>query len=133
MGSTETEHRRRDAWQRALLPFMMWTVALLTAFFFVASIIQLYDLQNRITAGPTLDLQQLFDDRQLVAAREGGPGTLELARWKILTTLEKGAVERRYHQANVLLMSRVWIHYLGFVTGMILALVGAVFILGRLS
>lgn len=29
-------------------------------------------------------------------------------------------------------MSRVWARYLGFVTGMILALVGAVFVLGKL-
>ncbi len=125
--------RRLEAWQRALLPFMMWMIILLAAFFFVASIVQLYGLEKRIGAAPSLDLGPLFDDRQVSAVQTGGPGAVEMARWRILTALERGAVERRYHQANVLLMSRVWIQYLGFVTGMILALVGAVFILGRLS
>jgi hypothetical protein len=41
-------------------------------------------------------------------------------------------VQQRYHQANVILMARIWTTYLGFVTGMILAVVGAAFILGKL-
>jgi hypothetical protein len=50
----------------------------------------------------------------------------------ILSSLETNIVERRYHQANVSLMSRVWTRYLGFVTGMVLAMVGSIFILGKL-
>jgi len=51
----------------------------------------------------------------------------------IAATLEANALARRYHQANVVLMARAWTSYLGFVTGMILALVGAVFVLGRVQ
>jgi len=47
--------------------------------------------------------------------------------------LEANAMDRRYHQASVVLMARVWTSYLGFVTGMVLAILGAVFILGRVQ
>lgn len=50
----------------------------------------------------------------------------------MLSLLEANALQRRYHQAGVLLISRIWTRYLGFVTGTILALVGAAFILGKL-
>ena len=56
----------------------------------------------------------------------------EYIRWKTLLQLEANALQQRYHQAGVLLISRIWTRYLGFVTGMILALVGAAFILGKL-
>jgi len=54
-------------------------------------------------------------------------------RLRTSALLEANVIARRYHQANVLLMSRVWANYLGFVTGMTLALVGAAFILGQLQ
>jgi hypothetical protein len=54
-------------------------------------------------------------------------------RFRAAAEMEVQVVTRRYRQATVLLMSRVWTLYLGFVTGMILALVGAAFILGRLQ
>jgi hypothetical protein len=57
----------------------------------------------------------------------------QLHRLRLAATLERNTVARRYHQANVTLMARVWTHYLGFVTGMTLALVGAAFVLGRIS
>jgi hypothetical protein len=56
----------------------------------------------------------------------------EYARWKMLSLFEANALLRRYHQAGVLLISRIWTRYLGFVTGTILAMVGAAFILGKL-
>jgi len=56
-----------------------------------------------------------------------------MARLRAMIALEANTLERRHHQANVLLMSQLWIRYLGFVTGMILALVGTAFILGKLQ
>ena len=46
--------------------------------------------------------------------------------------LEANLVARRHHQADVMLMASIWSRYLGFITGMILALVGAAFTLGQL-
>ena len=42
-------------------------------------------------------------------------------------------MQRRHQQGRVFLMARVWTVYLGFITGMSLALVGAAFILGRIQ
>ena len=47
--------------------------------------------------------------------------------------LEADALEKRYRQASALLMSRIWTRRLAFSTGMVLALIGAVFIIGKLS
>jgi len=110
------------SWQRRLLPFMVLMIGGLAVFFFIASVSQLYYLQQRIEQGPALALD--------VAQRAGD--SVELVHWRTLVTLEAHAVQQRYHQANVLLMSRVWTRYLGFVTGMILSLVGAAFVLGKL-
>jgi hypothetical protein len=98
----------------------------LTIFFFAASLVQLYYLDTRIEKLPAPDY-----------VRYGlAPDTARVAQpspeLRLLASLDLTLMERRYHQANVFLMGRLWISYLGFVTGMILALVGAVFILGKL-
>ena len=135
--STVKEKRQRRtvvraaAWQKKLLPFMVTVLALLMLFFFSASAIQLYYLHQRIERSPELDLTPALAalDNDSAAAAE----KLEMVRWKTLAILEGNTLQRRYHQANVLLMSRIWMAYLGFVTGMTLALVGATFILGKLK
>lgn len=119
-------------WQERLLPFMARMIAGLAVFFFVASLAQLIYLHSRMAHGPSIDLDVLAEatksDVQLSQEQ-----MIVLRRMKTAAFLEANLVERRYHQANVLLMSRVWARYLGFVTGMVLAMVGASFILGRLQ
>ena len=124
---------RETKWQKKLLPFMIIVLSLVMLFFFTASAWQLYYLHQRIERSPELDLAPalaLLDSNPKGASERD---KLEVGRWKTLTLLEGNALQRRYHQANVLLMSRIWTGYLGFVTGMILALVGATFILGKLK
>jgi hypothetical protein len=118
-------------WQVALLPLMSMLLIGLTMFFFIASFIQLRDLNNRISESPSVQLEKTI---ALVNSpvHQTSAQVLRAAELQILATLEGYALDRRYHQANVLLMSRVWARYLGFVTGMILALVGASFILGKM-
>jgi len=53
--------------------------------------------------------------------------------WKTLVLLEESAIQHRYSQVSATLMLRAWTRHLGFLTGMILALVGAIFILAKLS
>ena len=59
----------------------------------------------------------------------GGSTTCASRPWM---RLEADALQRRYHQATTTMLARVWTRQLGFLTGMILALVGAAFVLGRL-
>jgi hypothetical protein len=129
-------------WQRRLLPLMVGLLVTLTAFFFVASFVQLYYLQTRIERAPLLDLStamasldEIGKDLQngTVEGQRAFNNRLEYARWKTVSLLEANALQRRYHHAGVLLISRIWTRYLGFVTGTILAMVGAAFILGKLQ
>jgi hypothetical protein len=129
-------------WQKRLLPVMVGLLVSLTAFFFVASFVQLYYLQTRIERAPRLDLSPAMASLDEIAkdVQNGKVGDqlafnnrLEYARWKTLSLLEANALQHRYHHAGVLLISRIWTRYLGFVTGTILAMVGAAFILGKLQ
>ena len=125
-------HFRETRWQKKLLPFMVIVLSLLMLFFFTATAFQLYYLHQRIEQSPELDLNLALGSLESNPAGASEKDKLEIGRWKTLSILEGNALQRRYHQANVLLMSRIWTAYLGFITGMILALVGATFILGKL-
>jgi hypothetical protein len=116
-------------WQRQLLPLMSRMVKWLATFFFIASFAQLTYLHWKISKGPRLDVQGPLS---LLTATSGARDILSVARLKAIIVLEANGLEQQYHQANVLLMSRIWTSYLGFVTGMILSLVGTSFVLGKL-
>ncbi len=117
-------------WQRKLLPLMVRMLIGLAGFFFAASLVQLGYLHWRMEQSSTLDLTHV---RQVLATT---PGMAEIDRRETAALLLRGSIEadamqRRHHQARVLLMARTWTVYLGFVTGMSLALLGSAFALGR--
>ncbi len=121
-------------WQRRLLPFMIVILTVSTLFFLVGSYIQLNNLNNRIKEGhPKIELDPALASLDKLPPDAADNTKLNFAMWKTLATLEKSAMERRYYHAGVMIMARVWTRYLGFVTGMILALVGATFILGKMK
>ena len=110
---------RSDDWQRLLLPWMTRFLVGAGAVFAIATMIQLWGMQSAVTG--------IDDDasrRELRRAIEAhGPAYL----------LELSALERRYQQTNSALLTRTWIKYLGFLTGMTMMFVGGVYILGRLQ
>ncbi len=115
-----------------MLPLMISMLVILTIFFFAVSLVQLYKLNDQIQNCPRLELRQTMDIQEVTGEKFKEINRLDYLRWKTLVALEDNAIQRRYHQANVLLMSRIWIKYLGFVIGMILSILGAVFIIGKL-
>jgi len=119
-------------WQRKLLPLMGGMLVLLTIFFCVASVIQLKRLQDRVQQVPPVDLSAALDGLR-TNGNETSASALAYSQWKTLSYLEGYAIQRRYNQATLQLMNRIWVIFLGFITGMILALVGAAFILGKIS
>lgn len=127
----DTAEQRREAWQARLLPLMAGMVVAAALFFAVVSVIELRALYPRIEQRP-LDLASDFAAFEQ-AAPEAARGDVDYLRFKTLALLEADALHRRYHQATAMLLARVWTRQLGFVTGMILALVGAAFVLGRLQ
>jgi hypothetical protein len=111
------------AWQNKLLPYMIGAVIFFALFFLFASMYQLYSLQTEIEAEPKIHLDALYSH----------DADFDRQRWNSLVALEVHVLQQRYHQANISIMSRLWVRYLGFVTGMILAFMGAVFIVGKLK
>jgi len=128
---SKTNPESDSLWQAKLLPLMSKMLIGLTIFFFLISLAQLTYLHWNIRQSPKLDL-----GKDLSTLGESTPLTFnqefKLKQFQVLTQLDLNAMERRHHQANVLLVTRVWTRYMGFVTGMILSIVGAVFILGKL-
>jgi ABC-type uncharacterized transport system fused permease/ATPase subunit len=109
-------------WQARLRVWMQFIVTGVMVFFLLVSGVQIYYLHQKIDQAPALDL----------TFSHAGTLSTGQEQWRTLAELEIHAVQQRYHQANVILMARIWTTYLGFVTGMILAVVGAAFILGKL-
>ena len=104
-----------EKWQNKLLPWMVTLLSIALLFFLVATLVQLFSLQSRINAVPALQ-----------------PAVGQDAQSQLLN-LEAYSIQRRFHVGGLMMMARLWVVYLGFVTGMILALVGAAFILGKLE
>jgi len=123
--------RDLERWQRRLLPFAIASIALMAIFFFVSSLIQLGRLSETIAykSGHSISEGFIASERANPALATDG----EHLRWKTLVMLEEEALARRYTQVNATLMLRAWTRHLGFLTGMILAFVGAIFILAKLS
>ncbi len=119
-------------WQERLLPIMVGMLIGLSIIFFGATLLQLTYLNRRIGDIPHVELPDL-SATLLAAADDSAAAELAARKLEVLATMEAYLVERRYHQASVMLMAGLWTRYLGFVTGMILALVGASFILGKLQ
>jgi hypothetical protein len=124
------ESRQTWAWQLRLLPFVVGVLSLLTLFACVANVVQVYEVEKHIEGTHDVNINDI------VPAASGGTGTetdrLSYMRWRTLVVMEANALESRYHQANMILMTRVYIIFLGFTTGMVLAMVGATFILAKL-
>jgi hypothetical protein len=118
------------AWQNRLLPVMATTLALLTLFFCAALTYETISVQWHIESSHEIDLAPL------IARLEGASNpaaALPEFRMKALTLLEGNVIERRYHQASAGAIGRIYLIFLGFATGMVLALSGATFILGKLK
>lgn len=124
--------RATERWQRRLLPFMVGSIAAMGLFFFVASYVQLSSLRDRLSAAP-VDLGPVFAQFEQTPAGRDLQGDFEYLQWKTLARLEQEVISHRYDQSASAVLTRVWTRYLGFVTGMVLALTGAVFVLGKLS
>jgi hypothetical protein len=119
------------AWQRSLLPVMVSVLVGAAVFFAWQSVFEFSEFKNRVTP-QTIDLSALFDRFEQA---EGGKSTIsrfDYVQWKALVYLEQETIRHRYAQAGATIIARVWTRLMGFTTGMVLAIVGAAFILGKL-
>ena len=131
VGMNTTGERSESEWRSQSRPMMVTILVSLTVFFFWATFHQLGELNRRIESGPTVDSNALLGQTACIG-NNFTPGCLAMTRMNRALMLEATLIARRHHQADVNLMASVWSRYLGFITGMILALVGAAFTLGQL-
>jgi hypothetical protein len=130
---TTPESVRIWRWQRRLLPFVLGGVAILALYFFISTFIQLGRLNEAVVYTPDARLDATLSAIDARAAKLPERDAIELLRWKTMVLLEADVVRHRYAQVNATLMMRAWTRHVGFVTGMILAFIGSLFILSKLS
>ena len=118
-------------WQERLLPVMTSLLIGLSLFFFISTFLQISYLYRSILEIPAIDINSI-DGNNLYANAETFEDLLGARDLEVRSRMEAYIVSQRYHHQSILLMSNLWIRYLGFVTGMILALVGASFVLGKM-
>jgi len=128
---TKRREKPQPKWQERLLPTMNGLLVGLTIFFFLTTFGQMAYLHWNITQRPSIDINQTAGDA-LIASAETFDERMNARQLEVRSRMEAFIVVQRYRHASVQLMSGLWTRYLGFITGMILALVGASFVLGKL-
>jgi uncharacterized membrane protein len=127
--SQNAEHRELVRWQRKLLPYMSRFLVVLAIGFFAISLVGVYEMRNFVKSESTQAIRVKMEE--LLKGKDAAANVDAVQHGLLL--LEADALDKRYRQASALLMSRIWTRQLAFITGMVLAFIGAVFIIGKLS
>lgn len=114
-----------NAWQRKMLPWLIIMPTVLIVVFIILATLQMSKFNEALIIKP----DNILNDTSILLLSKQGKGDM---RWMTLVRLEEQSYYRRYNQGSMTLMARIYKQYLGFFTGMILAIVGAVFIIGKL-
>ncbi|MCA9423305.1 MAG: hypothetical protein KC592_19960 [Nitrospira sp.] len=123
-------------WHQKIFPIVTVVIISLVVVFIVISLQQFSAISKNlnsmspVNAQPIIDKAMGVDKKALDESFESGS---YIAQWAGLFMLETAAMERRHHQANALLASRLWIRYLAVMAGIILIAVGSIFILAKLN
>lgn len=133
---TAIEDQRTARWQRKLLPLMMVVLLGLTIFFALANIWEVRLIQTQTRENSELNIETILSQKEDLFTNTtfniSFNDRMRYLQWKVSAVLEAGTVNSRYRQARTVSLNRTYIVFIGFTTGMILALVGATFILGKL-
>lgn len=118
----------RITWQERLLPFMLASLVFVGVFFSVTTYLFFDRLQaelqyNRTEIGATLARAD---------QPASGPADAGYRDWYVRATLEQMGLQQRFNVQIAIVKGRLWARFMGFLTGMLLALTGCVFVLGQL-
>jgi hypothetical protein len=120
-------------WQNRLLPWMISIPTILIGAFILLATIQLNKFEKFIYQGNENKTENSIPSPGAATTDSLLKKDKEYLKLYSLVKMEEHSINRRYNQGGVLLMSRIYIKYLGFFTGMILAIVGSVFIISKLK
>ena len=122
------DHTRR--WQDRMAPLMSAVVIAAAIFFAVVALVRFSSLEAQLTAQrPSPPVIEWTGDQRPSSLSEQLGVADSIARYE----LEREIITRRYETAQLAFTARLWTRFMGFMTGMLLALVGAVFVLGKLD
>ncbi|PXX13691.1 hypothetical protein [Nitrosomonas ureae] len=123
-------------WHQKIFPTVTIIIIALVIVFITVSLQQFTTISNNLNSMLAVNAQPIID-KAMGTNKETLNESLEtgsyIAQWAGLFMLETAAMERRHHQANALLASRLWIRYLAVMAGIILIAVGSIFILAKLN
>lgn len=135
--SKETTARQTNKtlqqWQNRLLPWMIAMPTILIGTFIVIGTLKLNNFEKFAYRGDDNTTELTLPSPYANTTDSALKKSTAYLHWYSLVKMEEYSINRRYNQGGVLLMSRLYIKYLGFFTGMILAIVGAVFIISKLK
>ena len=117
-------------WQARMAPFLVASVVSTGLFFAVATIWKFGDIEARLTSSSVRTPEPAWN---IPVSALGFNDQMRLEGNRASYNLERELIARRYEQANLAFVSRLWTRFMGFVTGMVLGLVGAAFVLGKLE
>lgn len=118
-------------WQRKLLPFITRFIAGLAVLCFGLSVFDMVQASGFLKPDHGTDIRNQLQQHMLKNA--GLPLTPDQIADQAVVLLEADALDKRYHQAGALLMSRIFTKHLAFITGMVMSFLGSLFILGKIS
>ncbi|MFN8361344.1 MAG: hypothetical protein U0264_15635 [Candidatus Kapaibacterium sp.] len=120
-------------WQKSIVWWLVGMPTVLIAIFIFVASNQIDTFNRAISIKPdTVLLNKILSPTENITSINP-TSNVQNEQWYILAHLEQESMYRRYNQGGLLLMSRIFVKYLGFITGMILTILGAVFIIGKLS
>jgi hypothetical protein len=111
-----------------IIPVVIVIPVVFLIFFIVVSIIQLHEINLRIEEGQSKAVKEILSKALIDKGRSE-----QFNKFIILATLEEESLDERYRQGHYTLVSRSFKQFLGFFTGIIMVIVGSVFILLKLK
>ena len=130
---SQIELKQLNHWQNKLLPWLVIMPTLLILLFIYLATRQMQQFNAVIDAKTESSVERILTAPSDPALDSRLKGDMDYVRWVTLARMEEKSLDRRYNQGGLLLASRIFTKYLGFFTGMILAIVGAIFIIGKLQ
>ena len=123
------ESKQAAAWQLKLLPFMMGALIFFAVFFLATTLWFFRDLEQHLEYKAPVMTEVL---KSLGPTDSIGISEVRYRDWYVRAFLEGTALEQRFNVQATLVKGRLWTRFMGFLTGMLLALTGSVFVLGKL-
>lgn len=132
-GKSNYELAQINSWQKKLLPWLIIMPSVLMLLFVYLATRQMQRFNTLIDAKSESVIEKIIQSPSDSTLSNNLKGNMDYIRWITLARMEEKSLDRRYSQGGLLLASRIFTKYLGFFTGMIMAIVGAVFIIGKLQ